>query len=382
MSIFAFAEVEEGRAKGIFAGARYPSKQEGNILYDCDNRVDLKYADELPLKLNKFYSVVAFRPSHIYLSRDVLGGKPLYYSQSLSFSSFEYYFEDNFQEVKPGEVVKLDYEGNVIERKRYTFEDVFDVHEVDTDVDQVKERIAKLLEGYDATGCIAFSGGLDSSLLASIYDLSLVSVTASDEEEKWLRKSAKMIGRDIEIRRFDLDDLVEVTRKVSRAIESTNPVQVSIGIPIYLTMEFAKSLGYDSIVFGQGADELFGGYMKYLKAGHDEMKEEMLKDVREIGKNNLVRDAKISYKNEIKLQTPYLQWDLIKLALSIPAELKVRDGIRKYILREVALDFLPEEIAKREKKAIQYSTKASAMLKKLARKKNMNVKEFIEMLNS
>jgi len=73
---------------------------------------------------------------------------------------------------------------------------------------------------------------------------------------------------------------------------------------------------------------------------------------------------------EMKILTPYLQWEIVRCAISIPVELKVRrDGgvVRKFILREMAEEFIPREIAYRDKKAIQYSTKTSGILKRILR---------------
>ncbi|MBO8181949.1 MAG: asparagine synthetase B [Archaeoglobus sp.] len=381
MSIYAFAEMEGGRAKHIYANCRYPSRQEGNIFLDFDGEVSLKYADELPIRLRDFYALVAIRPSHILASRDVFGGKPLYYNPfELSFSSFKSYFESECVELLPGEVLKLDYNGDVIERKRYTFEDVFSF---DSEVgeEEFKERFYSILKNFKAKGCIAFSGGIDSSLLASIYDLDLVSVTANDKEEEWLRACGKLLGKDVEIKRFGKTEVEEVLPKLISTIESTDALQVSIALPIYLVMEFSRNLGYTSIVFGQGADELFGGYMRYATMDRRELRDSLVEDVRSIGIKNLVRDTKIAYSFETKLVAPYLQWDLIELALRLPVELKVRklngEVVRKYILRKIALDLLPKEIVKREKKAIQYSTGASEILKKLARSEGMKVQDYL-----
>ena len=370
MSIYAFAEMEKGKAKRIYASAKYPSRQIGNVLADCDDEINLKYADELPLKIQGCYALVAFRPSHILLSRDVLAGKPLYFDNStLTFSSFKHYFEEEPLEVLGWEVIKISYEGEVLERKRFGFDEVFKPAEIEGE--EAKEKILRLLESYRSkikNGCVAFSGGVDSSLLAGLYDLPLVTVTASKEEKEWVKECAGKLGREIEIYEFDESVVKEVLPDVTKAIEMQDKLQVSIAVPIYLCMRFAKSLGFSEIVFGQGADELFGGYKRYEDMDYRELEFELRKDLMEIGEKNLVRDNKIAYANEIKLHTPYLQWDLIRVALSIPVELKVKrngDVVRKFILREVAKEVIPREIAYRDKKAIQYSTKTAKMLRKV-----------------
>ena len=372
MSIYAFAEIEDGKARRIYASARYPSKQIGNIFTDCDHPISLKYAGELPLKVEGFYSILAFRPSHILISRDVLGGKPLYFDNAtLTFSSFKRYFEGEPIEVLPGEVVKVSYEGEVIDRRRYEFREVF--WKMDADVEELKERIVKSLKNFGRkikNACIAFSGGVDSSFLAGLYDLPLLTVTASKDEREWVEKSARAIERELEVYEFDEEVVRDALPKVISAIETTDKLQVSIALPIYLCVRFAKELGFSEVVFGQGADELFGGYKRYEMLSEGELEREMMNDVMKIGEKNLVRDNKVAYSLEMKILTPYLQWEIVRCAISIPVELKVRrDGgvVRKFILREMAEEFIPREIAYKDKKAIQYSTKTSSILKRILR---------------
>ncbi|KUJ94441.1 MAG: Asparagine synthetase (AsnB) [Archaeoglobus fulgidus] len=369
MAIYAFPEFdgESRRASRIYASARYPSRQEGNVFFDSEEVPNLKYADEMPLQIRNFYSVVAFRPSHIFLSRDVLGGRPLYYGSDMSISSFKSYIDGEVYEVMPGEVVKMDYTGEILERRKYAFEDVFRVGR--EDVNEMADRILNSLSSYKPrVGCIAFSGGVDSSLLAALYDAPLVSVTASDAEEEWLKTAARMFGKEIEILKVGESAIREVVDTVRKTIETGDFLQLSIAVPVYLTMQFAKSLGFTEIIFGQGADELFGGYKRYEGLSEHELEDALVKDLKSIGESNLVRDCKLAYKNEIKLVTPYLCWDVIDAALKIPPEYKVRrEGgkvVRKYILRKIAEKFLPEEIAWRDKKAIQYSTGIAKILKK------------------
>lgn len=382
MSIYAFAEKSNGEVKRIYANAKYPSKQDGNILFDSDDKIDLKYADELPLRVESCYAAVAFKAGYILLSRDVIGGRPLYYHpSSLTFSSFKNYFEEEPVEVMPGEVLKLDYDGSIISRKVYSFEDVFPKEEAD--VEELVERIEKALTSFNpGTACLAFSGGVDSSLLASLYDVQLISVTASKEEKEWVEFAAKQIGRDLEVFTFGEEDVRDALPEVISAIETCDPLQVSIAIPIYMALKFAKELGYSRIVFGQGADELFGGYKRYEALEGEKLEEQLRSDVKNLGKNNLMRDIKLAYNLKMKLLTPYLQWDIIKAGLNVPVEYKVRkvEGvvIRKYILREIALKYIPKEIAYRDKKALQYSTKTSNILMKLARRERLKVKEYLQ----
>lgn len=113
-----------------------------------------------------------------------------------------------------------------------------------------------------------------------------------------------------------------------------------------------------------------------------ELEYELQKDIMNIGRDNLVRDSKLAYSLEMNIMTPYLQWDVIRAGINIPADSKIRKAngsiVRKFILRELALEYIPKEIAYRDKKAFQYSTRTSSILMKLARKEEMMVQEYLE----
>jgi asparagine synthase (glutamine-hydrolysing) len=382
MSIYAFADIDDGRAVKINASVRFPSRQDGNIFFDSSHPINLKFGDELPVKVEGLYSVVAFRPSHILLSRDVLGGKSLYYNPfTLTFSSFKSYFSEQAVELMPGETVKIGYDSRIISRSIHNFEEVFP--EETRDIEELVDTIRKALSSFDpGFSCLAFSGGVDSSLLASLYDIPLISVTASKQEEEWVKNAARMLDRDIEILKFKERDVREAIPRVISAIETEDKLQVSIAIPEYFTLKFAKELGYRNVVFGQGADELFGGYKRYEAMDKRELEYELQKDIMNIGRDNLVRDSKLAYSLEMNIMTPYLQWDVIRAGINIPADSKIRKAngsiVRKFILRELALEYIPKEIAYRDKKAFQYSTRTSSILMKLARKEEMMVQEYLE----
>jgi len=429
MSIYAFVEVENGKPIRVNARAEYPSNQDGNIFFDADfdigkpfynvekdgnesniskemdcQKIDLKYADELPIRVKGFYSMVAFRPDHILVSRDVLGGKPLYYNPfTLTFSSFKNYFSEQPIELLPGETLKIGYDGSLLSKRTFAFEEVFsdydytsnigcdleyasDTHHSENGPDLLMDKVEESLKTFSfdhEKTCVAFSGGVDSSLLASLYDLPLISVTASSKEEEWVKYAANELGGDLELLTFTEKDIMDTIPEVISTIESTDTLQVSIAVPVFLAMKFAKRLGYDKVIFGQGADELFGGYKRYEMMDEIELKYELEKDILNIGNNNLIRDTKLSYRAGIKILTPYLQWDVIQAAINLPPSWKVkRDGgvVRKFALRRLASKYIPEEIANRDKKAVQYSTETTAILMKMARREGMKMKEWLRMV--
>jgi len=372
----------QDKAGRVIANVQFPCKQKQNILYDSSEVEELEVSDRMPLEIEGFYSVIAFKTKYVLLSRDVIGGKPLYYSET-EFSSFRRLVA-NARAVNPGEVVKVGYDGE-IRVEKFSFDDVFkaDPSAKDEGYVELMEAIEKKLRSFKPGDCIAFSGGVDSSLLAAMYDAPLISVTASEKEEEHVKWAAKELGRELHVLKFNENTVERVLPEVVTAVEGASPFHVSIGIPVYLALKKAKELGFDSMMFGQGADELFGGYKKYENyAGKEELFWILKRDVEMLGVNNLERDTKLAYRAKVNLMTPYLQWDIIRAVMKIPGNYKVRkengEIIRKYALRKIAEKYLPKEIAYRHKKAVQYSTKTVKLIERIARARKTTLEKMLE----
>ena len=368
------------RVGEFFLGWRYPARKFENGVGDFTG------------KNSGFYSIAEVRDGKLTLTRDVLGGKPLYYSleEGFVFSSFKRFLKNPI-EVGRGERIVFSPDGGVIEKERRDFNEVYGKRDYLKGEDDIISRIENVLKSTNpGDSVVAFSGGLDSSILAHFYRLPLVSVTSSDKDEKILKRTAENLRLELHLRKFSVRDVEGILPDVIGAIETSHPVQVSIAIPIYLTMELARELGYDSAVLGQGADELFGGYKRYVdvlrSGGYEALENALMVDLIEIGEKNLVRDSKISYHLEMKMVLPYLSPEMIELSMQVPPQLKVnREGnifIRKYILRKVAERHLSREIAFREKKAIQYSTGVMKILRKMAKSEGYALERYLEMIGN
>ncbi|NJE47417.1 asparagine synthase (glutamine-hydrolyzing) [Thermococcus sp. GR7] len=329
------------------------------------------------------YAVAFSDGRRIYLFRDPVGVRPLYYSPNGFFASEKkvlWAIGERAIPVQPGELILLSREGvqrrklfSILELKRMVFsEERAKLSLIRTLTHAVRVRVEK------RTG-ILFSGGLDSSLIAltaSRYsDVVLYTAGAEGSQDlEWARKVSEELGLPLREYVFDLDDVKEAVPKVAFAIEESNPMNLAIGIPLYFATKLAREDGCKLLLSGQGADELFGGYAKYL-----ERPELMESDLLEIGEKNLVRDDKIAMLNSVEGRVPFLDLAVISTAFNTPPEAKIRKGIRKAILREVAVELgLPKWIAERDKKAAQYGSGAQKLLKKLAKSEGMTLREYAQ----
>ncbi|MCE5214826.1 MAG: asparagine synthase (glutamine-hydrolyzing) [Methanobacterium sp.] len=237
--------------------------------------------------------------------------------------------------------------------------------------------VEKRLEGLTEVG-IMFSGGIDSTLLAFLTDdlgmeTILYSVGHKDSADlKFAQKTADHMGLPLKIKKINQEDVRKYLPLVLESIEEFNIMKLGVGMPGYISSKMAHEDGIKVMLSGQGADELFAGYHRYLKLyqehGQDADKY-ILDDIFNLYQVNLERDDKVTMANQVELRVPYLDLDVINIAINIPMKYKINsenDPQRKCILREIAQELgVLEENVKRPKKAAQYGSGIDKMLRRV-----------------
>ncbi len=214
-------------------------------------------------------------------------------------------------------------------------------------------------------GVCALSGGVDSSLVAKLAGLPCLAIgRAGSHDLAQARKAAAALDLACEFVEISGEDVREALDAVLPVIPDPGPVDTAIAVTQYLITRSARELGHERVLSGQGADELFGGYARYL--GSADLERELEKDVADLWRQ-VFRDQSVAALNRTVLSLPYLDIRVVRAAQAIPASDKVRGGIRKQPLRMVAARHLPPEIAYHEKKAMQYGTGVWKLLQGLAR---------------
>lgn len=242
--------------------------------------------------------------------------------------------------------------------------------------------VEKRLRGLTHVG-VMFSGGVDSTILAHLsnesgVETTLYTVGREDSSDfKFAEKIARDMGLPIKLKPVTMEDIRDYLPLVVEAIEELNLMKLGVGMPAYMAAETAHQDGLKVMLSGQGADELFAGYHRYLKLykeqGEDAQKN-LEGDVYNLYHVNLQRDDAVSMASGVELRVPFLDLDVINIAMNIPMMYKIQgeeDKLRKCILREVALDLgVPEESVMRPKKAAQYGTGIDKMLRRVLKEED------------
>ncbi len=235
---------------------------------------------------------------------------------------------------------------------------------------------------------IAFSGGVDSSLLALIckklkLNFRLYTVSINENEDLiWAKRVSTYLKLPITTRIIDFDNAYEIIKKVTRLLKTDNPVQVGIGCTLYSVLEQAKSEKMETIMTGLGSDSLFCGFNKHKKAlENNKIEEEFLEGVDNIYDVDVKRDFSIATNFKVGLALPYLEKEFMEFSKKIDMKLKISKDYNKIILRELAYKLgLKREFAYRKKLAAQYGSGFDKAIEVFA-KENM-FKTKTEFLNS
>jgi asparagine synthase (glutamine-hydrolysing) len=218
-------------------------------------------------------------------------------------------------------------------------------------------------------GCF-LSGGLDSSIIAAITAREIprlhtfsVGLEASPD-----LKAARMVSGHIgSIHHEYVMSEEEIFAKLPEIIyylESFDQDLVRSAIPCYFTSRLASRY-VKVILTGEGADELFGGYNYYKEIGDSRiLNRELRRSVSALHNLNLQRVDRLTMAHSIEGRVPFLDLDMIELAQTIEAELKLYGDppVEKWILRRAFADMLPEAITWRAKEQFDEGSGVAALM--------------------
>lgn len=223
---------------------------------------------------------------------------------------------------------------------------------------------------------IAFSGGVDSTLISKIcndmnYDITLLTIGFPDSHDILFAKEVNtFLNYTHHILEIDSEIFPNITSKIHKKIKTENLSWNENCIAFYYVSELASSLDLDTVITANGIDELFCGYNAYREAfsgGKSQILEVMNSKL-----DNELKMMKavnlISSEFGVKILQPLLALNFIEYAKTIPMSEKIHDSedlYRKHIIRKLAREInVPEISCTKRKKALQYGSKIHKTLLK------------------
>ena len=223
---------------------------------------------------------------------------------------------------------------------------------------------------------VAFSGGVDSTLLAKLvkdmgYDIHLLTIGFQDSHDiNFAKEVNQLLNFPHSISEIDPEKFKEVSEKIHQTIKSDNLSWNENSIAFYYVAEIAQKNGLKTVVTANGIDELFCGYNSYREAiekGEDEVVK-MMNDKLKNEKEMMVAINAVTAEFGVTMIQPFLLPNFIEYAKKIPVSEKIHgpdDMQRKHPIRELAMDYgIPEVAAQKQKKALQYGSKIHKSLLK------------------
>ena len=215
---------------------------------------------------------------------------------------------------------------------------------------------------------VLLSGGLDSSLTSSIAARLLaekgkklnsfsIGLDADAPDAKAARKVAAFLGTEHHEIHFTIEQGIEILSKLIWHLETYDVTSVRASTPMYFLSKAITDRGIKVVLSGEGADEIFGGYLYFRNApSTEDFQKETIERVQKLFTADLLRADKSTMANGLEARVPFLDKAFLDVAMLIKAEEKqpkTYKGIEKYILRK-AFDtpetpYLPDEVLWRQK---------------------------------
>ena len=240
------------------------------------------------------------------------------------------------------------------------------------DVHDALEAAVKRQLMSDVPYGVLLSGGLDSSVISAVANkYAARRVESGDKQAAWwprlhsfavglkgapdlakAREVADFIGTVHHEINYTIQEGLDAVRDVIYYIETYDVTTVRASTPMYLLARVIKSMGIKMVLSGEGADEVFGGYLYFHKAPDAKAFHE--ETVRKLGKLHLydcLRANKSLSAWGVEGRVPFLDKEFLDVAMRLNPEAKMCPGqtIEKRIVREAFADMLPESVAWRQK---------------------------------
>lgn len=249
------------------------------------------------------------------------------------------------------------------------------VKENQTSIDEVREALEAAVHRQlmsDVPYGVLLSGGLDSSVTSAIAKKYADKRIESDDADAawWPRlhsfsvglegspdlaaaqKVADHIGTVHHEIKFTIQEGLDAIKDVIYNLETYDITTIRASTPMYLMARVIKSMGVKMVLSGEGADEIFGGYLYFHKAPNaQEFHEETVRKLSKLHMYDCLRANKSLAAWGIEGRVPFLDKEFMDVAMRINPQDKMINGERmeKWVIRKAFESYLPESVAWRQK---------------------------------
>ena len=364
---------------------RYKNSYEFQTQSDCEVILPL-YREKGPEFLEEMNGIFAFalydREKDSYLiARDHIGIIPLYTGRD-QHGNFYVASElkalegvcNKIEEFLPGHYL---YSVDGVIKKWYTRDwiDYSAVENNNTSIDDLRSSLEASVHRQlmsDVPYGVLLSGGLDSSIISAVAKkFAPKRIESGDKAEAWwpqlhsfavgltgspdlaaARKVADHIGTVHHEINFAVEEGLDAIRDVIYHIETYDVTTVRASTPMYLLARVIKSMGVKMVLSGEGADEIFGGYLYFHKAPSPEaFHEETVRKLSKLHLYDCLRANKSLAAWGVEGRVPFLDKEFLDVAMRLNPRDKMisKERIEKWVLRKAFEDYLPASVAWRQK---------------------------------
>ena len=257
-------------------------------------------------------------------------------------------------------------------RDWFEYDNVRDNDASSEDIRQALRAAVRKQRMSDVPYGVLLSGGLDSSVISAITEsFAEHRIETGGRSKAWwprlhsfavglkgapdlikARKVAEHIGTVHHEINYTIQEGLDAIRDVIYFIETYDVTTVRASTPMYLLARVIKSMGIKMVLSGEGADEIFGGYLYFHKApSAEEFHKETVRKLSKLHLYDCLRANKSLAAWGVEGRVPFLDKEFLDVAMRTNPAGKMCPGstIEKRIVREAFADMLPEEVAWRQK---------------------------------
>ena len=316
------------------------------------------------------------------IARDHMGIIPLYmgwdqygnFYVASELKALEGYC-NKIQEFMPGHYMTSDKPGELIRWYERDWEEFEAVKENPTSLDELRDALEAAVHRQlmsDVPYGVLLSGGLDSSVISAIAKkYAAKRVENHDQSAAWwpqlhsfavgligspdlaaAQKVADHIGTVHHQVHFTVQEGIDALRDVIYHLETYDVTTIRASTPMYLLSRVIKSMGVKMVLSGEGADELFGGYLYFHKAPNAQaFHEETNRKLSKLHMYDCLRANKSLASWGVEGRVPFLDKEFMDVAMRLnPEDKLIQNGrIEKWVVRKAFEDYLPKEVAWRQK---------------------------------